>query len=181
MTPVYPVELVGERVVVREYRADDFASIRLYAEDPEVHRHTIWQPDQPEDTVRWLREVGERAREVPRSVFELAVAMRGTDEQVGGVALRVRAGSVGGLGYVLRRDRWGRGLATEAARLVVGFGFERLGLTRVFAMVDPQNLASVRVLCKLGMRREGLLRRHEWLAGRLRDVLVYGVLVEEWS
>lgn len=59
------------------------------------------------------------------------------------------------LGYGLRRDRWGRGYATEAALACVRHGFEKLGLERIVADVDPHNSASIRVLEKCGFVRAG--------------------------
>src|SRR5207248_1777762 len=58
------------------------------------------------------------------------------------------------LGYMLGRDSWGRGIAAEAARLLLDFAFGELGLHRVFAVVDEDNPASIRVVEKLGLRRE---------------------------
>jgi [ribosomal protein S5]-alanine N-acetyltransferase len=59
------------------------------------------------------------------------------------------------LAYGIRRDRWGRGYATEAAHACVCHGFERLGLDRIVADVDPENQASIRVLEKVGFVRVG--------------------------
>ena len=62
------------------------------------------------------------------------------------------------LGYYLSRDQWGRGLTTEAVRAVLRYGFENMELNRIHATAHPENVASIRVLEKVGMRREGLLR-----------------------
>jgi RimJ/RimL family protein N-acetyltransferase len=61
------------------------------------------------------------------------------------------------LSYGFRRDRWGRGYATEAARACVRHGFEAMGLAKIVADVDPANLASMRVLEKCGFERTGEL------------------------
>lgn len=62
------------------------------------------------------------------------------------------------LGFLVKRDYRGRGYATEAARAVVDYGFEQLGLARILAGCDPENEASRRVLEKIGMRTVGLRR-----------------------
>jgi RimJ/RimL family protein N-acetyltransferase len=92
-----------------------------------------------------------------------------------------RVNRTGDLGYGLARDAWGKGLATEAARAVVDYGFSALGLAKVWARTDPRNAASVRVLEKLGMRREGLLRSHVIRWGERADRAYYGLLREEWE
>ncbi len=85
------------------------------------------------------------------------------------------------LGYWLGPQFWGRGYATEAARLLLGYGFAVMRLQRVIAHQFVFNAASGRVLEKLGMKREGLLRRHFYKPGRgFEDAFIYGLLLEEW-
>lgn len=71
---------------------------------------------------------------------------------------------------------WGQGFATEAARAVVRHGFETLGLNRIYAHHMTRNLSSGRVLERIGMRREGLLRQRVLKWGRFEDVVIYAVL-----
>ena len=64
----------------------------------------------------------------------------------------------GEIGYILNRRYWNQGYMTEAARKVVSFGFEQLGLHRIIATCDPANIGSYRVMEKIGMQREGLFK-----------------------
>ncbi len=84
------------------------------------------------------------------------------------------------IGYVLRRDAWGHGYATEAARTLLAFGFERLELRRIFADCHPANAASWQVMEKLGMRREGHFREEKLVKGEWWDRYVYAMLAREW-
>jgi RimJ/RimL family protein N-acetyltransferase len=84
------------------------------------------------------------------------------------------------LGYWLAADAWGRGIATEATRALVDFGFRELALARIYAHVFAGNAASMRVLEKLGMLQEGVLRQHMRKGRRLQDLVVYGLLLDEW-
>uniref|UniRef100_A0A0D9ZEB7 N-acetyltransferase domain-containing protein n=1 Tax=Oryza glumipatula TaxID=40148 RepID=A0A0D9ZEB7_9ORYZ len=79
------------------------------------------------------------------------------------------------LGYVVARAHWGKGVATAAVRRAVAavLGGEVSGLARVEALVDVDNRASQRVVEKAGFRREGVLRRHYWHKGRVRDLVMY--------
>lgn len=86
-----------------------------------------------------------------------------------------------GIGYMLARPYWGRGYTTEAVREVVGFGFRAMALNRVEAPVLPENAASWRVLEKVGMRREGVMRQRLFLKDAFRDVALYSMLRAEWS
>ena len=85
------------------------------------------------------------------------------------------------LGYCFARAAWGQGYASEAAHLIVGFGFESLGIHRVWAECDSENAASLRVLDKLGMRREGLFMHNCQIRGEWRDTALYAILEDEWK
>jgi ribosomal-protein-alanine N-acetyltransferase len=85
------------------------------------------------------------------------------------------------LGFALGRTHWGQGYARTAATAVLNFAFEKLNLHRVGADTDPRNDASIRLLQKLGFRREGLLREHYQVTGEIQDALLFGLLRREWQ
>ncbi|MBS1121197.1 MAG: GCN5-related N-acetyltransferase [Deltaproteobacteria bacterium] len=85
------------------------------------------------------------------------------------------------LGYWLAATAWGQGFATEACQAVVDFGFRDCELARVYAQVLAGNRASMHVLDKLGMVNEGVKRQHVVQARRLHDVVLYGLLRDEWA
>jgi [ribosomal protein S5]-alanine N-acetyltransferase len=80
------------------------------------------------------------------------------------------------MGYWLGEPYWGKGIVSEAARALSDWGFETLGLHRVFAQPFAKNQASIRVLEKAGFEREGLLRRNAVKAGEVLDTLLYARL-----
>src|SRR5579863_5034596 len=84
------------------------------------------------------------------------------------------------LGYCYDEAAWGHGYATEAARVLLQWGFDALDLNRVQAEVDTRNLASARVLEKLGFVREGTLREDCVVNGEVSDSWVYGLIRREW-
>ncbi len=85
------------------------------------------------------------------------------------------------LGYCFLEDAWGHGYATEAARALLGWAYGALDLNRVQAETDTRNLASARVLEKLGFVREGMLREDCVVDGDVSDSWVYGLLRREWE
>lgn len=85
------------------------------------------------------------------------------------------------LGYVLGRPHWGAGLMVEALHALVGHAFEGLGIRRLEAEVNPANVASLRVLERLGFTREGLLRQRWVTEGLAYDVAAYGLLRHEYT
>ncbi|GGQ57938.1 GNAT family N-acetyltransferase [Streptomyces flaveolus] len=85
------------------------------------------------------------------------------------------------LGYCYDDAVWGQGYATEAARALLGWAFDTLDLNRVQAEADTRNVASARVLEKLGFVREGTLREDCVVNGDVSDSWVYGLLRREWQ
>jgi [ribosomal protein S5]-alanine N-acetyltransferase len=85
------------------------------------------------------------------------------------------------LGYDLARSWWGQGLMTEALAEIIRYGFERMGLNRIEALVVPENVASLRVLEKLGFSREGLLREVGYWKGAHHDLALMALLEREWA
>jgi len=84
------------------------------------------------------------------------------------------------LGFAVLRRRWGGRVVSLALPPVIDFAFERLGLHRLEADADPRNEASLRVLERLGFRREGLLRERYFQQGEVQDAVVFGLLRREW-
>ncbi len=176
------VVLATPRLRLREYADDDFAAVHAYASDPDVSRYMRWGPNREDDTRAFLRRSAAHRGERPRRDFELAITLGADDRLIGGCGLHVAEPEHRSafIGYVLHRSHWGRGYASEAARALLAFGFERLALHRIYAVCDPANATSAHVLEKLGMRQEGHLREHRWEKGRWVDELLYAVLEREW-
>jgi len=162
------MELRTERLMLREFRLNDEVVVHRFGSDEEVTRYLTWGPNSPADTTAYLKKVVREAAREPRTSFTLAVATL-DDELIGVANLTITdAGSKGELGYVLARDSWGRGYATEVARRLIVFGFNELGLRRITAVCHPDNFASARVLEKAGLHFEGTLRDHLRVRGGWR-------------
>jgi RimJ/RimL family protein N-acetyltransferase len=174
------VSLSTDRLLLREFTEDDWRAVHEYAVDPEVVRYVEFGPNTPEETRKFVADAIEHQRDDPRRVFSLAVVLREDGRLIGACGLR-EGDHEAWIGYCLSRDHWGLGLGTEAAGRMLEFGFEVLGLHRIYATCDPGNIASARVLEKVGMRREGLLRKHKLVKGTWWDSYLYAILDEEWS
>ena len=141
--------IAGSRIVLRPFTAADVGPMAAVYGDPEVMRHVgTGVVGTREGIARMLRAYAEHQARHGFSVW--GVVERATGELIGDAGLYVREDSEVELGYTLRRDRWGRGLATEAAGACVDAAFGRLGLTALVAQTDLDNAASARVLETLG-------------------------------
>lgn len=170
------------RLLLRPVASTDHAALDALHRDAEVLR--FW------DSPPW-REPGRAARFVAASRrmaeddagVRLAIERREDAAFVGWCALsrwspEHRSAAIT---FILAREAWGRGLATEAGRALLGWGYATLPLHRVQGEVDTRNAASARVLEHLGFQREGTLRQDCVVDGVVSDSWVYGLLRPEWE
>jgi RimJ/RimL family protein N-acetyltransferase len=172
--------LETDRLILRELSLDDFEAVHAYGSDPEVVEHVPWGPNTEPVTWAFLENALRKIAADPRQDFMYAVVAKDTGRLIGSVGIYTD-GHQGMLGYAYAREAWGHGYATEAALAMIGMAFDVLLLRRVWASCDPDNTASARVLQKCGMTLEGRLRDDNDIRGRLRDTLVWGILVSEWT
>lgn len=173
--------LVGDRLVLREFVQTDENAVHSYACDPVVTQFMDWGPNSIEGTRDFLREVVGHGGTRPRRSFDLAVVDIESQALIGSATLSVtnvehRRGEIG---YVLHPNFWSKGLATEAARMLLRFGFAELQLRRISATCHPDNHASSRVLEKAGLVFEGRLRSHLFVRGVWRDSLLYAAISDD--
>ena len=170
------------RLVLRSVTLADAGRVRVLAGDPEVALMTsnIPYPYEVGRAAAWIRACEELQAEGLRYAFALDLGGEGL---IGVCSLQVEPDQGRAeLGYWLGRSWWGQGFMTEAVRAVVAFGFERLELRRIFAHHLPENPASGRVMQKVGMAPEGILRRHILHRGeRPTDLVIWGMLAEDFG
>lgn len=147
---------------------------------------TYWGPYSLPETGSFLQRTIRSAAETPRSFYDLAIVSkeRGPlSTPIGGCKIHVtdRENREGEIGYYLEQKSWNKGFATETAQALLSFGFARLGLHRMVALCFVENRGSAHVLEKIGMTREGTLRKHRLKEGRWVDSFLYSILDPEWK
>ena len=149
---VYPVRLVGDRVVVRETDGDADGFHR-WVGDAEVNRFLSWGTSHLDESSVQLQSVLRAQCAQPRVEYFLAVELRSIpDRTIGDVGFTWIEVGTAELGYFLEPEYWGRGLAVEAAGLVLALVFD-LGGKVIFATCDARNASSESVMKKLGMHK----------------------------
>lgn len=172
--------LTTERLTLRAITEADAAALFAIFSDPEVMRYWSSPAMKSMDDARALAlEIETLWRQ--RTLFQWGVTVRGDDTVVGTCTLYRwdRRHARAELGYALRRDRWGRGIASETVSGVLDFAFDRMGLHRVGADTDPRNAASERVLLRLGFAREGRQRETYHHLGEWADSVLWGLLARD--
>jgi RimJ/RimL family protein N-acetyltransferase len=174
-----PDVIDAARLVLRPWRFADVDDVLAYASVDEWARYLpVPQPYERADAVEFLARQVLLDRSV-HSTWAIAVS----DRVAGGINIRFDwANRVGEMGWSIARPLWGRGFATEAARAVLATAFgTHLDLNRVRATADVRNVASRRVMEKLGMRHEGTLRQNRITRGEAIDEVWFGILRSEWD
>ena len=174
--------LTGPRLILRELDLDDWPAVHGYSARPEVARFQPWGPNTPEESRRFIEQALSAAQAIPRTEYQFAATLADGGRLIGTGALHVRSTEHGHgeIAYFLHPDIWGQGYATEAAQLLLRFGFAELGMHRISGTCDPRNEASARVLTKVGMTYEGRLRDAMHIRDGWRDSDVYSILAHEW-
>ncbi len=177
-----PPTLETERLLLRPFAAGDAAAVARLAGDRRVADTTLRIPHPYDEgmAAEWIATHAPRFEAGEQAVF--AVTGRADGALAGAVGLVVEpVFDRAELGYWIGVPFWNRGYCTEACRAVLRYGFAELGLHRVFASRFLRNEASGRVMRKLGMTREGMLRQHEKKWDRYEDLVVCGILRDEWQ
>ncbi len=160
----------------------DLHALREMDRRPEMHIYERELPGET-DTRNTLDEYIRDQSQTPRTSFRLAITIPPVDEPRGILKLSrqwdlIREWEIG---WAVHPDDWGKGYATEAAWRVMDWAFEELKIHRIVAFCHADNVASVRVMQKLGMHQDGRLRETRWLGGRWWDEYVYSILEREWN
>lgn len=173
--------LETQRFVLRPFTLADADEVTRIVSDRELAATTlnIPHPYEPGMAAAWIATHADGLHRQSPVVF--AVTRREDGALVGAIGLDLEPEHHRAeLGYWVARAAWGQGVCTEAARAVMAYGFNVLGLDRIHAHHFAGNLASGRVMQKLGMQHEGTLRGHIVKWGRREDVECYGILREEF-
>lgn len=183
LRPGYP--LLTDRLSIRPCTRRDIDAMLAYRGRGDVCRYLPFEPqDRAALLDRFASGVLSRTELTAEGqALTLGAWRRDTDELAGDVILFLRSEEHRGgeIGWVFDPAHGGHGLATEAARLVLGLAFRELGLHRVVAQLDPRNGRSAALCERLGMRREAHFVSCEWFKGEWADLAIYALLAEEWA
>ena len=146
--------LETERLILRRYREEDYEDLYEYLSDPEVVKYEPYRPMDREET---RRELAFRIADAKM----IAVELKNTGKLIGNVYLGKREFEALEIGYVLNRDFWGLGYASESCLALIQWTFDH-GIHRIYAECDPENENSRKLLERMGFAREGHLKENVW-------------------
>lgn len=180
LTNAVNLEIQTERLTLRRFEAADAERVEELLNDREIasNSRSIDYPYPQGAAIVWIENHHSNWETGNSSVF--AIRTRERDQLIGGIGLEIEKSDHNAeLGYWIGRDFWNQGFCSEAALAMLEYGFEQLGLHRIHSHYMARNPASGRVMEKIGMKREGLLRGHSRKWGVFEDVVVYGILASD--
>jgi RimJ/RimL family protein N-acetyltransferase len=174
-----PLPIETSRLRLRAFAPGDLAGYHAIRARADVHR---WLYSEPPTEAEARVAIERRIARAPEAGVALVAELAATGELAGDVTLTLGPPEhrQAEIGFVFDPAHQGHGYATEAAAAVVALAFETYDVHRVSGRLEARNIASARVLEKLGMRREAHLVENEWVKGEWQSELVYALLAREW-
>lgn len=174
--------LKTERLILEDMNERDLASLQDLARNRAVMKYVLIWLENDGQVAGYLRHAIEEAGKKERMDYLLAIRIPATGAFAGFVMLEIDPEQTGTaeVGCILLPDYWKNGYASEILRALIAFGFETLGMHRVYAKCDELNLASAHCLEKGGLVYEGTIREHVWLRDHWRSTRYYGMLAGEY-
>jgi RimJ/RimL family protein N-acetyltransferase len=175
-------DIVTERLVLRELRADDAEAMFAYRSDPEIMRYQGWDLESLSDVRESIAEWSATEPYARGTWRQLAIALRATGELIGdcGVHVPDDKPEQAEFGITLATAFQRRGYALETIRALLRLAFGTLEKHRVFVSVDPRNAPSIALFERAGFRKEAHHVESLWLMGEWVDDVIFAMLRREW-
>ncbi|WP_088102958.1 GNAT family N-acetyltransferase [Halalkalibacter urbisdiaboli] len=170
------------RLILRKITLGDLDDIYEFSSDPEVAHHMTWEVNKSKDeTLNNFVKVVIEGYENGQSA-DWAITHKESKKVIGTCAFVDWSNEhkKAEIGYVLNKNYWGKGLASEAIKEIIKFGFETLQLNRIEGGCDTDNISSEKVMLKAGFEYEGTLRKNEFIKGEFRDTKIFSILKEDF-
>ena len=165
------------RLILRDYRIEDWNRVHLYASIPEFSVFEDWGPNSDEDTKKFVADMVSQSADNLRWKYDLAVCLKSDGLLIGGCGIRRESPEsvIANLGWAINPDFQKQGYASEAARALIEFGFQNMGLKIIYATCDSRNVASIKVMEKIGLKSAGIIKAHKVQKGVMRDTLRFEI------
>ena len=169
--------ITTDRLLLRPYKPSDWERVHLYASVPKFSQFEVWGPNSVDETKEFVTRCIAEFSEVPLTSHQLAIELLESGLLIGGCTLKspVPESTEAFLGYAINPDFQNRGFATEAAKALIQFGFDRLKLSLIYATCDTRNTASWRVMEKAGLQRTSTIHGDRQRKGSLTDSYRYEI------
>ncbi|MFC4022358.1 GNAT family N-acetyltransferase [Oceanobacillus longus] len=177
----FPV-LETKRLVLRKITNEDANSILNYLSDEEVMKHYGLEPfnsiNDALDEISWYQSIQKN-----KTGIRWGITLKEEGIVIGscGFHNNVSQHFRTEIGFELSKEQWGKGIAAEAVKAIISYGYEHMNFMRIEALIEPPNRPSQKLVEKLGFIREGLLRNYEFTCGKFDDLYMYSLLKQDFD
>lgn len=170
------------RLFLRPINIEDKESTFAYRSDIEINKYQGWIPETIADVEEFIKKTAQQFNE-PESWFQLVIIEKKTNTIIGdlGVHFYGSENKQVELGCTIHKDYHKNGFATEALNCIINYLFNNLKKHRITTSIDPENLGSIRLVEKIGFRKEAHFVESIFLNGKWVDDLIYAILQKDWK
>lgn len=168
-------------LILRPLHTDDASMLFTYRSLPEVYCYQGWKASSLEDAQAFIADYSFSEPVCDGNWKQMAVRVRNTDALIGDCGFRVFEDRQAEIGYTIAPDSQGQGYGTETVYGLITYLYRNLNMHRIIATTDPNNIGSIRILEKLGFRREGHFKESLLIRGEWKDDLLFALLRHEWE
>lgn len=169
--------ITTDRLLLRLFQKSDAEAVARLCNNYNIYKNTMYlpYPYSKEHALIWMERHIKNFN--ANKAYEFAITNKETGELFGAIALsNNQSFNHGEIAYWIGEEYWGHGFATEAAEAVINFAFKEKNYHKIFARYFTTNPASGRVMEKLGMTKEGILKEHVIKDGHYMDLVYYGII-----
>jgi ribosomal-protein-alanine N-acetyltransferase len=176
--------ITTDRLILEDLTAQDLSNLRRVARDPDFMKYVLIWLDTDEQITTFLQNsIDEAGNDEDRLDYILAARAKDTGAFAGLTFIEIdrEHRSTAEIGIALLPAFCRNGYGSEILNAYIAFGFETLGMHRVYGKCDEQNIPSARLMERCGLVYEGTIREHVWLRDHWRSTKYFGMLVGEYA
>lgn len=171
-----------ERLYIRPIRIEDKESIFKYRSDPDANKYQGWIPKTIEGVSAFIKKTA-TTPDVPGTWFQLVILQKTSNQIIGDIGIHFLSSDTNQveIGFTLDRGFQGLGFATESLRKTIDHIFFELKKHRIVSSIDPENTKSIKLIERLGFRKEAHFVESIFMNGKWADDVVFAILHREWE
>ncbi|MGB8887516.1 MAG: GNAT family protein [Candidatus Korobacteraceae bacterium] len=175
--------IVTERLVLRDLEASDAPRIFVYRSHPEVSRFQSWGTESGDEISSYIGGIATMEPGAPGLWYQLGIELRSSRQLIGDCGFRVMHHEPRQVEFGIALDLkfQSKGYAAEALRALLDYLLVKLDKHRVFGSVDPRNVRSIRLMQRVGMRKEAHFVQSLWFQGEWVDDMIFAMLASDWK
>lgn len=168
------------RIILRPIAPHDREAIFSYRSDAETNQYQSWVPKTIEEVDQFIAK-NPASFNQPETWFQLVISEQETNAIIGDMGVHFIDDYQVEIGFTLSKEKQGKGFATESVKALINYLFETLNKHRIIASIDPANTNSIRLLERVGFRKEAHFKQSLLINNQWVDDVIYGLLKSEWN